>query len=364
MAKKSKRIEVGETPVMSKADKLRALRAAVSTVSGNSYSKGTISIGSNEEDSKAVQYDSISTGSALVDDIIGVGGLPRGRIVEIFGQESCGKTSLVTLLMAEAQKKYPDDYVAIVDVEHAFDRKYAQRLGMDLDGLVFNQPDSGEEALDYVKSIVASGACSVVALDSVAGLMTQTQLEKGLDEHTMGQVAKLMSEQLREIIKLAKKTNTLVIFINQVRDKIGTTYGNPETTPGGRALKFYASVRLRVARGKAVKKGEMPIGQEFRVKAIKNKVNTPFLECETILYFGEGFDRELEIADLSVSKGIVPRAGAWYTIPLVDNEEGVRVQGKNGIKEYLLQNPEELSRFEDLIFNNEPDVENITEIEE
>lgn len=345
---KKKKVAEAEVPTVSKADKIRAIRSAVNSVSKQKYAKGSVYIGSMDDDADAIQYECISTGSALIDEALGNGGMPRGRVVEIYGEESCGKTTLVTLVAANAQRVYSDDFVAIVDVEHAFDRQYARKLGIDLERLVFNQPDSAEEALDYVKSLISSAACSVVILDSVAGLRTQQQLEKGVDEFTMGSVAKLMSEQLAEISKLAKRTNTLVIFINQTRSKIGVMYGNPTTTPGGSALKFYASQRLVISRGKPILDKEVPIGQEFNVRVIKNKVSVPFLKAETVLYFGKGFDREHEVTELAISKGVILRAGAYYDIPM-DTGEIVRVQGKDSVKAYLVETPGELERINELV---------------
>jgi recombination protein RecA len=347
-------------PQLSKADKLRALKNAVNTVAKQGYAKGITIIGEDPSDDAVVHYDVISTGSALIDGAIGIGGLPRGRIVEIYGEESCGKTTLITTTIAEAQKKYPDDYVAIVDVEHAFDRAYAQKLGLNLETLVYNQPDSGEEALDYVKTLVGSGACSVVVLDSVAGLMTQQQLAKGVDEATMGQVAKLMSEQLRELVKLAQRTNTLVIFINQTRDKLGVMFGNPTTTTGGKALKFYASIRIEVKRGKALIKGELPIGQELKVNIVKNKVSNPFMKAETELYFGIGFNKPFEVAELACSRDIIGRSGAYYDIP-DENGEANRVQGKEAVAEYLAENPSALEFIQDLTLKPEPESGDIVE---
>lgn len=273
-----------------------------SFISGDTLKKQEISI------------DCIPTGSLLLDSQIGIGGIPCGRITEIWGSEGSGKTTIATLIMKNAQEKWPKQCVGFIDVEHAYNLPYAEQLGLNPDTMYFSQPGSGEEALDTLIEAAGSGAFSVLVLDSVAGLKTKAQLAKGVGEDTMGQVAKLMSENLSKIATNAKRTNTAVIFINQIRSKM-TMYGDPNVTMGGNALKFWASLRLEIKRGgqaSIIKDGDIPIGQIIKVILRKNKVGYPFGEIETNLLFGHGFDPYEELATLAIDKGIIEKKGAWF----------------------------------------------------
>lgn len=353
MAKKKKET-VREVITLSAADKKRALQATM-----NAHKKAYGAEAFVEHDrSVAKRYDVIPTGSARLDDIIGIGGLPRGRIVEIYGGESSGKTTTVTQIAIQAQKCFPDDHVAIVDVEHAFDPYYAEDQGFNMDTCALNQPDSGDEALDLTLSLVESGACSVVILDSVAGLVSRRELEKGSGEDTIGEVARLMSNHLKKIKSAASRTNTLVIYINQIRMKIGQMFGNPETTPGGRALPFYASVRLEVKKIDSIMNGEEPLGQVVRYRCVKNKVSRPFRKVDTNMYFYSGFDSVAEVSELAIEKGIIVRAGAYYDI-FKGEEDEVRIQGKPAVTEYLRENEDKYERVHTLVFSEEEPAEEV-----
>lgn len=313
-------------------EKKRALKVALATVR-KKYGEECFIDANNR-----MAIDAISTGSLLLDDAVGVGGLPQGRIVEIYGPESCGKTSLITLVAAEAQKKFPDAYIGIVDIEHAFNPPYAESLGLNVEDILFTQPDSAEEALDTMLSLISSGACSVVVLDSVGGLQTKLQLEKGIGEATMSEVARIMSQTLPKIVKAAKRTDTLVIFINQIRATMAM-YGKPETTMGGNALKFFASLRLDLRRSDILLNGTDAVGQKIKVKLVKNKVGTPFGVAEVDLYFGKGFDQSVEIVDLAIKAGIIKQGGAWFYLP-----DETKFQGRNKLIEFL--NADEAAFYE------------------
>jgi recombination protein RecA len=356
MAKK--KVEAVETHTLSASDKKRALQA---TMNAHKKTYGAEAFVSHDR-TVTKRYDVIPTGSARLDDIIGIGGLPRGRIVEIYGGESSGKTTTVTQIAIQAQKHYPDDHVAIVDVEHAFDPYYAEDQGFDMDNCALNQPDSGDEALNLVLSLVESGACSVVILDSVAGLVSKRELEKGSGEDTIGEVARLMSQHLKKIKSAASKTNTLVIYINQIRMKIGQMFGNPETTPGGRALPFYASVRLEVKKIEPIMKGDEPLGQVVRYRCVKNKVSRPFRKVDTNMYFYTGFDSVAEVSELAIEKGLISRAGAYYDL-FKGTEDEVRIQGKPAVTEYLRENEDKYERIHTLVFADEMPAEDIPEQE-
>ncbi len=276
--------------------------------------------------------DIISTGSALLDDATGIGGLPRGRTIEIFGEEGSGKTSLCTIICANALAKYPDEFIGWIDIEHALNWKYAQQLGMKKDHVVFDQPSSGEHALETMLGMVSSGAFSVVVLDSVGAIRTKRQLEKEMDEATMGEVARLLGENVTKINDAAKKTNTLVIWINQMRTNIGA-YGAPPTTMGGKALKFFASMRIDVKKYKPlINKTKDIIGQEQKYTIKKNRLGVPFKEVETEFYFGRGFNVFKEVIDLSIEKGLIKQGGAWfYPNP---SDKAFKFQGKDGLIEY------------------------------
>ncbi len=276
--------------------------------------------------------DAVSTGSIGLDVALGIGGLPRGRVVEIYGPESSGKTTLTLHAIAEMQKL--GGTAAFVDAEHALDPLYAEKLGVNIDDLLVSQPDTGEQALEITDMLVRSGAVDIVVVDSVAALTPKAEIEGDMGDSHMGLQARLMSQALRKLTANIKRSNTLVIFINQIRMKIGVMFGNPETTTGGNALKFYASVRLDIRRIGAIKKGDEILGNETRVKVVKNKVAPPFKQVEFDILYGEGISREGELIDLGVSQEIVEKSGAWYSYD--SNRIG---QGKDNVRQYLKENP-------------------------
>jgi len=277
--------------------------------------------------------DAVSTGSIGLDVALGIGGLPRGRVVEIYGPESSGKTTLTLHAIAEMQKL--GGTAAFVDAEHALDPLYAEKLGVNIDDLLVSQPDTGEQALEITDMLVRSGAVDIVVVDSVAALTPKAEIEGDMGDSHMGLQARLMSQALRKLTANIKRSNTLVIFINQIRMKIGVMFGNPETTTGGNALKFYASVRLDIRRIGAIKKGDEILGNETRVKVVKNKVAPPFKQVEFDILYGEGISREGELIDLGVSENIVEKSGAWYSY------DGNRIgQGKDNLRIYLKEHPE------------------------
>jgi len=281
----------------------------------------------------------ISTGSLGLDIALGVGGVPRGRVVEIYGPESSGKTTLTLQVVAEAQKK--GGTAAFVDAEHALDPVYAQKLGVNVDELLVSQPDTGEQALEIVDMLVRSGAVDVVVVDSVAALTPKAEIEGEMGDSHVGLQARLMSQALRKLTGNIKRSNCVVIFINQIRMKIGVMFGNPETTTGGNALKFYASVRLDIRRIGSIKKGEEVVGSETRVKVVKNKVAPPFRQAEFEILYGDGISRAGEIVDLGVQQGIVDKSGAWYSY------KGERIgQGKDNARQFLKDNPQIAAEIE------------------
>jgi recombination protein RecA len=311
-------------------NKRKALSAALSQIE-KQFGKGAVM---RMGDVPAVRdVDIISTGSLGLDLALGIGGLPRGRVIEIYGPESSGKTTLTLQVIAEAQKA--GGTAAFVDAEHALDPLYARKLGVDVDELLVSQPDTGEQALEITDMLVRSGSVDVVVVDSVAALTPKAEIEGDMGDSHMGLQARLMSQALRKLTANIKRSNTMVIFINQIRMKIGVMFGNPETTTGGNALKFYASVRLDIRRTGAIKKGEEVIGNETRVKVVKNKVAPPFRQAEFQILYGEGISREGEIIDMGVSHGYIEKSGAWYSY------NGERIgQGKDNVREFLKQNPD------------------------
>ncbi|PKM46092.1 MAG: recombinase RecA [Gammaproteobacteria bacterium HGW-Gammaproteobacteria-1] len=311
-------------------NKRKALSAALSQIE-KQFGKGSVMRMGDAGVARDIQ--AISTGSLGLDIALGIGGLPRGRVIEIYGPESSGKTTLTLQVIAEAQKT--GGTCAFVDAEHALDPTYAQKLGVNVDDLLVSQPDTGEQALEITDMLVRSGAVDVVVVDSVAALTPKAEIEGEMGDSHVGLQARLMSQALRKLTANIKRSNTLVIFINQIRMKIGVMFGSPETTTGGNALKFYASVRLDIRRIGAIKKGDEAVGNETRVKVVKNKVAPPFKQAEFDILYGEGISREGEIVDLGVKANIVEKSGAWYSY------SGNRIgQGKDNARQFLKDNPE------------------------
>jgi recombination protein RecA len=311
-------------------EKAKALQAALAQIE-KQFGKGTIMRLGDGEVVDDIQV--VSTGSLGLDIALGVGGLPRGRVVEIYGPESSGKTTLTLQVIAEMQAL--SGTCAFIDAEHALDSQYAQKLGVNLQELLISQPDTGEQALEIVDALVRSGSVDLIVIDSVAALTPKAELEGEMGDSLPGLQARLMSQALRKLTATIKKSNCMVIFINQIRMKIGVMFGNPETTTGGNALKFYASVRLDIRRTGSIKKGDEVIGSETRVKVVKNKVAPPFKTAEFDILYGEGISREGEIIDLGVDARVVDKAGAWYAY----NGEKIG-QGKDNAREFLRENPE------------------------
>ena len=311
-------------------EKAKALQAALAQIE-KQFGKGSIMRLGEGEVIEDIQV--VSTGSLGLDIALGVGGLPRGRVVEIYGPESSGKTTLTLQVIAEMQKL--GGTAAFIDAEHALDIQYAQKLGVNLQDLLISQPDTGEQALEIVDALVRSGSIDLIVIDSVAALTPKAELEGEMGDSLPGLQARLMSQALRKLTATIKKTNTMVIFINQIRMKIGVMFGNPETTTGGNALKFYASVRLDIRRTGNIKKGEEVIGSETKVKVVKNKVSPPFKTAEFDILYGEGISRQGEVIDMGVEARILDKSGAWYAY----NGEKIG-QGKDNAREFLRENPE------------------------
>jgi recombination protein RecA len=326
----------------SSVDKTKALDAALSQIE-RAFGKGSIMrLGKNES---PVEIETVSTGSLGLDIALGVGGLPRGRVIEVYGPESSGKTTLALHTIAEAQKK--GGVCAFIDAEHALDPVYARKLGVTLDNLLISQPDTGEQALEICDTLVRSGAVDIVVVDSVAALVPRSEIEGEMGEMQPGLQARLMSQALRKLTGSINKSNTMVIFINQIRMKIGVMYGSPETTAGGNALKFYASVRLDIRRIGAIKEREETVGNTTRVKVVKNKVAPPFKQVEFDIMYGEGVSKVGELLDLGVKAGIVEKSGAWFSY------DSTRIgQGRENAKVFLKQNPDMAAKIEQLIRQN------------
>mgnify|MGYP003290047598 FL=1 len=331
---KSEQISV-QSPI---SEKLKALQAATEKIE-KSFGKGSI-MKLGEDSIEAV--DVIPTGSIGLNAALGVGGYPRGRIIEIYGPESSGKTTLAIHAIAEAQKA--GGIAAFIDAEHAFDRFYAAKLGVDIDNLWISQPDNGEQALEIAEQLIRSSAIDIIVIDSVAALTPKAEIEGDMGDNKVGLQARLMSQALRKLTSAINKTNTTCIFINQLREKIGIMFGNPETTTGGNALKFYASVRLDIRRVTQLKDGDAVIGNQVRVKVVKNKVAPPFRRAEFDIMFGEGISKSGEIVDLGVEYGIVKKSGSWFSY-----EDTRLAQGRDATKQLMMDNPELAEEIEEKI---------------
>ena len=331
MAEKKKQVE----PAAPASDKKKALSTCIAQIEKD-YGKGSIMrLGENAH----IVVEAIPTGSLSLDIALGIGGVPKGRIIEIYGPESSGKTTLALHIVAEAQKRGGE--VAFIDAEHALDPTYARALGVDIDSMLISQPDTGEQGLEICEALVRSGAIDVVVVDSVAALTPRAEIEGDMGDSHVGLLARLMSQALRKLAGSIAKTNCVVIFINQLREKVGVVYGNPEVTTGGRALKFYASVRMEVRRVEAIKNGTELIGNRTKAKIVKNKVAPPFREAEFDIMYGEGISRLGELLDLAVKLELVQKSGSWFSMG--DIRLG---QGKDAVKKYFQENPELVEKIE------------------
>lgn len=320
---------------MSNVEKLKALKLTIDKIDKD-YGKGSVMM-MNERAARTVEV--ISTGSIGLDTALGIGGLPRGRVIEIYGPESSGKTTIATHVIAEAQKK--GGICAMIDAEHAFDSTYAQKLGVDVDNLYISQPDYGEQALEIADRLILSGAIDVLVVDSVAALVPKSELEGEMGDSKMGLQARLMSQAMRKLTSTISKTNTVCIFINQLREKIGVMFGNPETTTGGNALKFYSSIRLDIRRISQIKDGDTALGSRVKVKVVKNKVAPPFRVAEFDIMFGEGISKVGEIIDMGVELDVISKSGSWFSY-----ESSKLGQGREAVKQLLLDNPELAAEIE------------------
>lgn len=314
---------------MAKEDKLKALDAAIAQIE-KQYGKGSVmKLGDN---SANMNVETVPTGSLSLDIALGLGGLPKGRIIEVYGPESSGKTTVALHCVAEVQKR--GGIAGFIDAEHALDPVYARNIGVDIDNLYISQPDCGEQALEITETMVRSGAVDIVVVDSVAALVPKAEIDGDMGDSHVGLQARLMSQALRKLTAVISKSNCIVIFINQLREKVGVMFGNPETTTGGRALKFYSSVRIDVRRTESLKQGGEIVGNHVRVKVVKNKIAPPFREAEFDIMFGQGISREGDVLDLAVNAGIVNKSGAWYAY------EGDKIgQGRENAKTYIHENP-------------------------
>ena len=340
MAKNSAPKKVLATPVTAE-EKKKALDAAIAQIEKQFGTGSVMRMG----EKTTLNVEAVPTGSIGLDMALGIGGLPKGRIVEIFGPESGGKTTVTLHAIAEAQKR--GGIAAFVDVEHALDPVYAKALGVDIDQLIVSQPDTGEQALDIMEALVRSGAIDIIVLDSVAAMVTKAEIDGEMGDSFVGVQARLMSAAMKKLTAVISKSNTVAIFINQLREKIGVMFGNPETTPGGRALKFYASVRIEVRKGEPIKEGADTIGNRTKCKVIKNKVAPPFKSCEFDMIFGHGISRTGEILDYAVELGLVKKSGAWFSY------NDMRIgQGRENAKKFIEENPDITKELEDKIMAN------------
>lgn len=314
---------------MNNEEKLKALDATISNIE-KAYGKGSVmKLG---DDTANLDIETIPTGSLSLDIALGLGGIPRGRIIEIYGPESGGKTTLALHMIAEAQKR--DGIAGFIDAEHALDPVYARNIGVDIDNLYISQPDNGEQALEIAEAMVRSGALDIIVIDSVAALVPKAEIDGEMTDLQVGLQARLMSKALRKLTAVVSKTNCVIIFINQLREKIGIMFGNPETTTGGRALKFYSSVRLDIRRTESLKSGGEVVGNHVRVKVVKNKIAPPFREAEFDIMFGKGVSREGDLIDLAVKENLIVKSGSWFSY------QGERIgQGRDNAKKYLADNP-------------------------
>ena len=323
------------------SEKRKALDAAMSQIE-KQFGKGSVmKLG----DYKAMEVEAIPTGSLALDVALGIGGLPKGRIIEIFGPESSGKTTLALHAIAEVQKTGGE--AAFIDAEHALDPVYAKKLGVNIDDLIVSQPDTGEQALEIVEALVRSGAIDIIVVDSVAALVPKAEIDGDMGDSYIGLQARLMSQALRKLAGVLNKSKTAIIFINQLREKVGVMFGNPETTPGGRALKFYASVRLDIRRIESIKQDGEVVGNRTRVKVVKNKVAPPFREAEFDIMYGEGISKEGSILDMAVKLDIIEKSGAWFSY----NNAKIG-QGRENVKKYLRENPEIAEEIEKKVRDN------------
>lgn len=345
MAKKelAKKPEVKR--VEKKEDKQEALAGALKLIEKKYGAGAVMRLG----ETKTLNVDAIPTGSMTLDLALGIGGVPRGRIVEIYGPESSGKTTVALSIIAEAQKLKGE--VAFIDVEHALDPVYAQALGVQIEDLLVSQPDSGEQALEIAEALIRSGAIDVIVLDSIAAMTTRAEIDGEMGDLHVGQLARLMSQAMRKLTAAISKSNCVAIFINQVREKIGVMYGNPETTPGGRALKFYSSVRIEVRKGEAIKSGNEIIGATTKCKVVKNKVAPPFKEASFDMMYGTGISRTGEVLDLAVQLDIIKKGGSWFSYK--DRKLG---QGRDNVKEILKTEPDLMKEIEAQIFERKDEL--------
>ena len=332
---------VNKNQPKSSDDREKALEAALAQIQ-KQFGKGAV-MKLGDDDAK-LNIEAISTGSMSLDLATGIGGVPRGRIVEIYGPESSGKTTLTLHIIAEAQKQ--GGRAAFIDAEHALDPEYARNLGVDVDELLVSQPDYGEQALEITEMLVRSGAVDVVVVDSVAALVPKHEIDGAMGDATVGMQARLMSQALRKLAGVINKTNTTIVFINQLREKIGVMFGNPETTTGGRALKFFASMRIDVRKVESIKSGDQILGNRTRAKIVKNKVAPPFKQAEFDIMYGKGISKAGDVLDCAVTEKILEKAGSWYSF------EGNRIgQGRENVKNYLEENPDIMDRIEGLLLD-------------